>query len=116
MDINLANANLAVTSLLLLVVIWQFFKILRLDKVRKHFYSSGLKKDLEHTLTEQDNGIAKIEASIRDLNQQTESLRTINQNNFQKIGFVKFSQFGEAGNLSFSLVLLNDHNNGIMVS
>jgi hypothetical protein len=108
--------QLGLLILLFLIVIWQTFKIIRLDSVRKHFYSVGLKKNLEVIVTEQDHGIAELRAAVADLNEQTENIRTANQNNFQKMGFVKFSQHGEAGNLSFAYVLLNAHNTGISIS
>jgi hypothetical protein len=113
---NTANINLIVTSALVLVVLWQFYKIQRLDSVRKHFYSSGLKKNLEQVLAEHDSGITKLNSEITDLNQQTTEIRKRNEINFQKIGFVRFSQFGEAGNLSFAMVVLDANNNGIAIS
>ena len=32
------------------------------------------------------------------------------------MGFVRFSPFGEAGNLSFALAVLDAHDNGVIVS
>ncbi|MBX4205079.1 MAG: DUF4446 family protein [Candidatus Doudnabacteria bacterium] len=116
MELTLTQIHFGATILLFLIVLWQAFKIYRLDSVRKHFYSMGLKKNLETIVTEQDQGIAELVAAVADLNQQTESLRVANLNNFQKLGFVRFSQHGEAGNLSFAFVLLNAHDTGIAIS
>jgi hypothetical protein len=111
-----ANLSFALTILLLVMVVWQFYKIWRLEKIRKHFYSQGMKKNLEDLMTEHDLEIAKLNQNMVDLNNQTEDIRLNNQNNLQKVGFVKFSQFSEAGNLSFALVILNDHDSGFAVS
>jgi len=113
---NLNQIHLGVTAFLVIVTLWQFYKIHRLDSVRKHFYSVGMKRNLESLMAEHDQSIAKIFEGLADLNQQTEKIRTINKNNFQKVGFVRYSQFGEAGNLSFSLVILDDHDTGFAIS
>lgn len=116
MNFSIQEINLGVTGLLVLVVIWQIIKIQQLDSVRKHFYSTGLRKNLETIVTEQDAGLSDLRAAVADLNNQTQELRTQNLGDFQKFGFVKFSQFGEAGNLSFALVLLNAHLDGVALS
>jgi hypothetical protein len=116
MNYDTNQIELGLIGLLFLIVIWQTFKIIRLDSVRKHFYSVGLKKNLEVIVTEQDAGIEQLKKSVADLNEQTENIRSANRNNFQKMGFVKFSQHGEAGNLSFAFVLLNAHDDGIAIS
>ena len=115
-NLNLENFQNGALILLAIVIIWQFLKIRRLDVVRKHFYSVGMKKNLEFLMTEHDEAIKKLFAGVSDLNDQTETIRTQNRLNFQKVGFVRYSQFGEAGNLSFSLVLLDDHLNGFALS
>ena len=102
--------------LLLVVVAWQVFLVNRLNKIRKHFYSQGLKKNLETIVTEQDKAIADIHQLLKDLRFDLTSLSELNKNNLQKIGFVKFSGFGEAGNISFALALLDAHDNGIVIS
>ena len=116
MNISLTEINFGLTVILLLLVIWNIFRVFRLDAVRKHFYSQGLKKNLENIVTEQNVGIGELRTAVEDLNHQTETIRNNNRSNFQKMGFVKFSQFGEAGNLSFALVLLDDHLNGVAIS
>ena len=114
--LNYSNINLTVTGLLALTAIWQYFRIRRLDSVRKHFYSAGLKKNLEQIVIEQDQSIRKINENIDILGRQIFDLTTLNKNNYQKMGFVRFSAFGEAGNLSFALALLDAYNSGIILS
>ncbi|HEX5429975.1 MAG TPA: DUF4446 family protein [Patescibacteria group bacterium] len=113
---NILYANLGLSLLLLIVVIWQFFRIQKLDSVRRHFYSQGMKRNLEFLMAEHDEELKKLNAAAVDLNNQTESLRTSNEKNFQRMGFVRYSQFGEAGNLSFSLAVLNNHLNGFVIT
>lgn len=116
MDFQSLNTVWGVIGLLVAIILWLTFRIQRLSTIRKHFYSTGLKKDLETVVTEQDRGIQKIQEHLKAMDNQIQDIIDINRNNFQRMGFVKYSPFGEAGNLSFALVLLDDHNNGVAIS
>jgi hypothetical protein len=112
----LPYVNLGLGLLLLLLMLWQIFRVSRLNQIRKHFYSVGLKKNLEQIVIEQDQSIRKINENIDNVSRLISQITETNKNNFQKIGFVRFSPFGEAGNLSFALALLDAHLNGILIS
>ncbi len=112
---NLTYINLSLAILLLALVGWQFFRIKRLNEIRRHFYSQGLKKNLEQIVIEQDQSIRKINENLDHIAGLIAALTENNKNNYQKMGFVKFSPFGEAGNLSFGLALLDDRNNGVIL-
>lgn len=114
---QLLLANLAASSLLLLVVIWQVWRVQRLDRIRKEFFSSGLKKDLEEVLVDQNRKINSLDNELKQVGGDLADLSVLNKVNLQKIGFIRFNPFGDAGgNMSFTLALLNDHLHGVVIS
>jgi hypothetical protein len=109
------NAGLAI--ILLLAVIWQFYKLSKLDRVRKEFFASGLKKDFEQILVDQNRGITKLNQEILEMDESLSKLYKENRKNLQKIGFVRYNPFDDSGgNISFCLALLNDADDGIVIS
>lgn len=116
MNNQLTSINFGLTIFLLIIALWYWLKFRKLDTIRKHFYSDGLERNLETVLSTHDSTLRQITADIATLNKQTESIRLRNEINYQKMGLVKYSQYGEAGNLSFSLTILNEHNDGYVIS
>ena len=96
---------------------WLFWKIYKLDQVRKEFFASGLKKDFEQVLVDQNRGITKINQEIKELDESLTRLYKDNRNNIQKVGFMRFNPFDDAGgNISFTLALLNAQDDGVVIS
>lgn len=109
--------SLGLNALAIIVLIWQGIKLYRLDHVRKQFFSSGLKKDLEQVLVDQNRTVTSITKDLKDLENNLVNLTALNKNNIQKVGLVRFNPFDDAGgNMSFTLALLNNHNDGVIVS
>lgn len=114
---NLAIASSGLTILLLLLVIWQSIKINRLDRIRSEFFASGIKKDFEQILVDQNRAITKINQDLKEQDDSLNRLYKDNRNNIQKIGFMRFNPFDDAGgNISFSLALLNAKDDGVIIS
>jgi hypothetical protein len=113
----LSFINLGVSLVAILSLFWLLFKIRKLDRIRKEFMPSGLGKDLEQVLVEQNRSINKLRSDLTTLNEDVQDLTIVNQSNFQKIGFVRFNPFDDAGgNISFTLSLLNGKNDGVVIS
>jgi len=109
--------NFGLTIFLLLLVVWQTFRLSKMERMRKEFFASGLKKDLEQILVDQNRGITKINQELKTLDQSLTELYKFNRNNIQKIGFMRFNPFDDAGgNISFSLALLNAKDDGVIIS
>jgi hypothetical protein len=109
--------NLGVSALLLVTVIWLIIRHQKLDQARKEFFSSGLKKDLEQILVDQNRSITKINQEIDQLQDGLDTIYKDNRQNIQKIGFVRFNPFDDAGgNISFALALLNAKDEGVVIS
>ena len=115
--INLSLVNFILSCLLILVIAWQFYRIQKLDQVRKEFFAPGLNKSFEQILMEQNKTMKKIDQDLQELDQSLSGLYKDNRNNVQKIGFVRFNPFDDAGgNISFALALLNAHDDGVVIS
>lgn len=113
----LALVSSILSAILLLVVLWQAFKLHRLDRLRREFFASGLKKDLEQILVDQNRSITKINQELGELGQGLDTIFKDNRHNIQKVGFIKFNPFDDAGgNISFSLALLNAKDEGVVIS
>ncbi|OGE88366.1 MAG: hypothetical protein A3J07_01030 [Candidatus Doudnabacteria bacterium RIFCSPLOWO2_02_FULL_49_13] len=113
----LALISTILSVALLIIVFWQALKLHRLDRMRREFFSSGLKKDLEQILIDQNRSISKITQQIKEIDESLDTIFTGNRNNIQKVGFVRFNPFDDAGgNISFTLALLNAKDEGVVMS
>ena len=109
--------QIALTIILLLIVIWQSFRLYRLERVRKEFFASGLKKDLEQILVDQNRALTKLNQELKEQDDSLNRLYKDNRQNIQKIGFLRFNPFDDAGgNISFALALLNAKDDGVIIS
>lgn len=116
-DTDLTYIFFALSVGLLIAVIWLIRKLIKMDRLRREFFSSGLKKDLEQILIDQNRSISLINKELTSLDKNIDKLFSDNQNNFQKIGFMRFNPFDDSGgNVSFTLALLNDHDDGFVMS
>ncbi|MGE5297554.1 MAG: DUF4446 family protein [Acidobacteriaceae bacterium] len=114
---NLTIIIAAAAGIELIGLVFLFVKLSRLDRIRKEFLTSGLGKDLEQVLIEQNRNITQLRSDVLQLNEMLTDLTIINQSNYQKMGFVRFNPFEDAGaNMSFALALLNGQGDGVVIS
>lgn len=96
---------------------WLAWRFNKLDRVRKEFFASGLKKDLEQILVDQNRAITKLTQELQEQDDSLTRLYKDNRANLQKVGFIRFNPFDDAGgNMSFALALLNAKDEGIVIS
>lgn len=108
---------LIIILVLLILVIVLFVKASRLKKRLDIFMKGREGKSLEQDIIDlfEDNkilkaGTEKNKKNIRVLTKKVES-------SFQKIGLVKYDAFHQmGGQLSFSLCMLDDNNNGFIIN
>lgn len=75
------------------------------------------KKDLKTILTEITSAIKNIDQDRTVLRKEINALREAGKTHFQKLASVRFNPFSDTGgNQSFSLCLLDDLNNGIVIT
>ena len=72
---------------------------------------------LERKLSVEVKEIRDAAANLEALFNEQQTIRTVQNNTIQKIGFVKYNAFENIGyDLSFALTLLDGNNNGICIS
>lgn len=107
----------ALSVALLIGVFWLGLKLIRMDRMRKEFFASGLKKDLEQILIDQNRMLSQLQKNLKEHDDSINLILNDNRSNFQKMGFVRFNPFDDSGgNISFAVALLNDHNDGVVIS
>lgn len=108
----------SITSILLLIgFFWLLLAYRKLNQIRKEFFGGNLEKNLEQVLVDQNRSITTMNKEINRLNDDLSNLTMLNKQDIKKIGFIRFNPFDDAGgNMSFSLALLNEHDDGIVLS
>ena len=108
---------LIVGTALLVIVILQMVKIKKMDKRLSYFMEGEDMRSLEEVLQRvlDDNQKVKIQ-----LKNNVDEIVKINENlltAYRKTGLVKYNAFpGMAGKVSSSIALLNNENNGILIT
>ena len=114
---SLSYFSAGLSGLLLVVVIWQTYRLTRLERLRKEFFATGLDKNFEQILIDQNRSLTKINQELKNHDKNLAQIFKDNKNNFQKIGFVRYNPFDDAGgNISFVLAMLNAHDDGVVIS
>lgn len=106
--------------LVLLLIILSIVGICSLSKLKKtygKFMSGKSAKSLENEIVGlfEDNKFLKtsIEKNRKDIKSLSKNMELC----FQKVGIIKYNAFNQmGGNLSFSLALLDDNNNGFILN
>lgn len=121
--LDLGYAVIAVGVLLILLIVVMILLIVQIIKINK------LKKRLDSFLVGKDG--ASLEQNITDLFEDNKLLKNSTEKNkkdirilykkiesaYQKMGLVKYDAFNQmGGQLSFSLALLDENNNGFIIN
>jgi hypothetical protein len=73
--------------------------------------------DLEKIILKQEKDLLRLKEKLEKLVRQTNIIEGHALSSFQKIGLVRFNPFKDTGsNQSFSVALLDNHNNGVILS
>jgi len=106
---------LALLALVLIVVL--YFRVSRLSRFQKKFFSGRSAADLEEIIVQQQTLIEKAGRDIKKLAQVNKVLAELQQSSIHRIGVVRFNPFGDiGGDNSFALALLDGHGNGVVIS
>jgi len=106
-----------VISILVLInffLVWYFYKInKRIDKLLE----KGKIKDFKSILLSQSEKNKDLEQKLDDIFLKIKDLKDISEKTIQKTGVVRFNPFNDiGGNQSFVIALLDDKNNGFVIS
>lgn len=107
---------LGLLALELVILVWVFI----LRKNFKAIFKSGPPAgglDLEKVLLELRENQSISAKAVDELRNRIIALETTLPKDIRKIGLVRYNPFSDAGgDQSFALALLNDHNNGVVIS
>ena len=114
---TLLYLSLALAGLSTVLALYLALKVGRLDKIRKEFFSSKLNKDFEQILIDQNRNLTQVIRHQAEMESVVADIKQLNRKNIQKTGFLRFNPFDDAGgNMSFCLALLDDYDNGVVIS
>lgn len=111
---------IGILALLLILLILNIVQAVKLKKLTKKYNKFMLGKNAKNLETDivglyEDNKFIKV--SLEKNNKDIHTLYKRLENAFQKIGVVKYDAFGQmGGQLSFSLALLDENNNGFILN
>lgn len=106
-----------VTVILIILHIVCIFKMKKLKKAYDSFMKGKNMESMEDILMKQFDRIEILEEADRDKRKEINSLESAMQNTYQKAGLVKYDAFREmSGKLSYALALLDQNDNGIIVT
>ena len=102
---------------LLILIISQNFKLKNLIKKQKDLFAGKNARDLEALLIEQNKHLKRSENDIKEIYETLNEFSEELQRCTKKIKVARFNPFQDVGgNQSFSIVLLNSHNSGVIIS
>ena len=97
--------------------LWSAYKIIRLSRAQKVFFSGKTGKDLEEALMQLVQRTTSLEDEMLAASGEIKKLENNLGFAIQKMGLVRYSPFADGGgNYSFSLALLNQHGSGIVIT
>lgn len=110
--------GLAAFSLIIFILL--IVSLCKLKKVRRRVDALTRGKDaesLEETIVKLFERIEFLEENEKKINHDIKEIKNNLKSTYQKIGLVKYNAFREmSGALSYSLALLDQENNGILIS
>lgn len=117
-DIDIAVLALMVIVIVALVLVCiMLSKIGKINKKYSKFMSGTNGKNLEDTILTRFKEVDELKNKAESMKKDIEKLSETILMAYQKCGIVKYDAFKEmGGKLSFSLCLLDDHNDGIILT
>ena len=112
--------NTIILSVLAVNLIWIIILtilFLKTNKVFKNITKGISKKDLKTILNEIASSLKDAGKEIKAIQQDIDDIEDEMKAHIQKVGFIRFNPFSDTGgNQSFSFCLLDDHNDGIVIT
>ena len=110
----LSGITISILVLINFFLVWYFYKInKRIDKLLE----KGKIKDFKSIFLSQDEKNKELEDKLEEAFLKIKNLEDISKKTIQKTGVVRFNPFNDiGGNQSFVIALLDDKNNGFVIS
>ncbi len=106
-----------ILAVLLALVIILFVKMDKLSKKLRTFMSGKDAISLEDSFQVLEEDVFALKEHASRTKREIKNIYKKQENNFQKLGLVKYDAFQQmGGQLSFSLALLDEHNDGFLIN
>lgn len=106
-----------ISAILLGLVIVLFVKMDKLSKKLRTFMSGKDGVSLEDSFQILEEDVFALKEHASRTKREIKNIYKKQENNFQKLGLVKYDAFQQmGGQLSFSLALLDEHNDGFLIN
>ncbi len=106
-----------VIAVLAIIAIWLVLHSMQMTKKFDDILEKGNIKDFKDIFLKQKDKHAELEKQLKEAFLRVEHLEDVSRKTIQKTGIVKFNPFNETGgNQSFVLALLDNQNNGFVIS
>ncbi len=107
----------AITLIMIVLYICVLLKMKKLYKTYDKFMRGKDAESLEEAILKQFDQIEKLEKSDEEKKEKIDQIFETLESVYQKIGLVKYDAFREmSGKLSYTFALLDQKNNGIIIS
>lgn len=117
---NLAISAAGAAIVLILLLIWNIFLQININRVKKNqqqLFSGKSAVDLEKLILEHGKNISELDRDIQDLYGISNQIHSLTNCSVHKVGMVRFNPFKDlGGDQSFSIAFLNGQNNGLVIS
>lgn len=91
--------------------------IQKMQKLRTLFFAGKKAGDLEQLILNQNKKINELHAQLDYVEETVKALAERQKFSIQKLGVIRYNPFqDDGGNLSFSMAVLDDHNNGVVIT
>jgi hypothetical protein len=114
---NLTILNLTVSAIAVGLSLWSFLNYRTISRLRRIFFSGKNGRDLETAIEALVHELSSARAELLETQNSLARLYEAFGFAVQKVGLVRFNPFSNGGgNFSFTLALLDGHNNGVVVT
>jgi len=108
---------LAVVSVLFLINVFLIWRFNKTNKKIDALLEAGKIQSFKDVFLRQREITGELEEGLKEAFLKIEELRKISEKTIQKIAVIRFNPFNEiGGNQSFSIAMLDDKNNGFVIS
>ncbi len=101
----------------LLTAVFAVIQSLRLKKLTSELFAGKKATSLEEFIMNQNKKLNELAFQANTAEEAIKNLSEKQKHTIQKIGLVRYNPFEDnGGNQSFSIALLDDHNNGVVIT
>ncbi len=112
-----SNLTLVIAAIALIVALFAVVQNLTLQKLRNLFFAGNKAANLEEFIIALSTKVNTLDTQADYIEKAIQELRERQQSSIQKIGVVRYNPFDDnGGNLSFSIALLDGHDNGVVIT